>query len=233
VPTRRTALTVEGIVAAALGVLDEAGFAGFSMRRVADRLGTGAASLYAHVSGRDELLSLVFDALVGQVPLPEPDPARWREQLFTMLDELRVVLTRHRDAALAGLGIPTTPNVLAGAEVLASLMRAGGLSDRVIALGIDQLSLITQATAFEDGLMEHSGMTPAEIERYYADADAFYARLPPARFPLLASIAAEMTAADGEERFRFGIEALVAGFEALSAAERAAAPPRGRRRPSR
>jgi len=76
-PTRRTALTVEAIVAASIEVLDEAGVAGLSMRRVADQLGTGAASLYAHVSGKDELLELVFDELVGQVPLPEPDPAIW------------------------------------------------------------------------------------------------------------------------------------------------------------
>src|SRR6202000_3281865 len=65
-PTRRTALTVEAIVAAAIDVLDEDGVVGLSMRRVADQLGTGAASLYAHVSGKDELLELVFDELVGQ-----------------------------------------------------------------------------------------------------------------------------------------------------------------------
>jgi AcrR family transcriptional regulator len=58
---------VQTIVAAAIDVLDEAGVAGLSMRRVAQRLGTGAASLYAHVSGRDELLELVFDQLVGQL----------------------------------------------------------------------------------------------------------------------------------------------------------------------
>src|SRR5215469_8232639 len=85
-PTRRSSsLSVEAIVAAAIDVLDEAGMAGLSMRKVADRLGTGAASLYAYVSGRDELLELVFDELVGQVELPEPDPKRWREQLMEMM----------------------------------------------------------------------------------------------------------------------------------------------------
>ena len=91
-PTRRTALTVEAIVAAAIELLDEAGVAGLSMRRIADQLGTGAASLYAHVSGRDELLELVFDELVGQVPLPEPDPKIWREQVRQMARDLRRVL---------------------------------------------------------------------------------------------------------------------------------------------
>jgi AcrR family transcriptional regulator len=219
-PSRRTALSVEAIVAAAIEVLDETGIGGLSMRRVADHLGTGAASLYAHVSGRDELLRLVFDELVGQVPLPEPDPERWREQVFESMNGLREVLTRHRDAALAGLGIPTTPNVLAGAEAISRLMRVGGLTDRVIALALDQLSLLVQATAYEDGLMEHSGMTPEEIDRYYEDAHDFYSRLPASRFPTLASIVPEMTGPDGEERFRFGVESMIAGFEALSEAEK-------------
>jgi AcrR family transcriptional regulator len=216
-PTRRTALTVPTIVAAALDVLDEAGVAGLSMRRVAQRLGTGAASLYAHVSGRDELLELVFDELVGQVALPEPDPERWREQLRQMLRDLYVVLVSHRDAALAGLGrVPTSPQALAATETLAAVMRCGGLSDRVIGLGIDQLGLYVSASAFEAGMLERSGMTTAEIERYYADVHAFYDRLPPDRFPALARVAPEMTGHGEEERFEFGLDLLIAGMEAVS-----------------
>ena len=220
-PSRRTALSVDAIVAAAIEVLDEGGMAGLSMRRVAERLGTGAASLYAHVSGRDELLELVFDELVGQVPLPQPDPGIWREQIHQMMRGLRAVLVSHRDAALAGLGrIPTSPKVLAAAEVLVAVMRAGGLSDRVVALGLDQLILLVSATAFEDGLMEHSGASAEEIGRYHADVHAFYEGLPAERFPVLASIAPDMTGPDGDERFEFGLSALIAGLEALSDRER-------------
>lgn len=219
-PGRRTALSVEAIVAAAIDALDEGGMAGLSMRRVAERLGTGAASLYAHVSGREELLELVFDELVGQVALPQPDPSIWREQIHQMMGGLRAVLVSHRDAALAGLGrIPTSPKVLTAAEVLVAVMRAGGLSDRVAALGLDQLILLVSATAFEDGLMEHGGMSPEEVDRYHADVHVFYEALPAERFPVLASIAAEMTGADGDERFEFGLSVLIAGLEALSAAE--------------
>ena len=122
---RKPTLSVPVIVAAAIEVLDEAGYAGLTMRRVADRLGTGAASLYAHVSGREELLELVFDALVGQVKLEEPDPARWREQVHRLMRDLRDILASHTDAALAGLGrVPTTPQTLAAAEVLTGVLRA-------------------------------------------------------------------------------------------------------------
>jgi hypothetical protein len=37
-------------------------------------------------------------------------------------------------------------------------MRCGGLSDHVIALGIDQLILYVSASAFEAGMLERSGI---------------------------------------------------------------------------
>jgi AcrR family transcriptional regulator len=218
-PTRRTAITVEAIVAAAIEVLDETGVSGLSMRGVAERLGTGAASLYAHVSGKEELLELVFDELVGRVPLPEPDPARWREQILQMASDMRQILISHRDVALAGLGrIPSSPNVLKAAEVVTAVMRLGGLSDRVIALGLDQLMLYIEASAFEDSLYDARGLTPDELAQYFDDVHTFYQRLPVDRFPVLASLADPMTGPDGEERFVFGMEAMLSGFEAMSRA---------------
>jgi AcrR family transcriptional regulator len=218
---RKPTLSVPVIVAAAIEALDEAGFAGLSMRRVAARLGTGAASLYAHVSGREELLELVFDALVGQVKLEEPDPARWREQVHRLMRDLRDILASHTDAALAGLGrVPTTPQTLAAAEVLTGVLRAGGLSDRVIALGFDQLVLYVSAFAYEAGLYRKAD--PAEVERYFAGVHAFYATLPPGRYPVLTAVAPYMTGADADDRFEFGLNAIIAGFEAASAAEAAA-----------
>jgi AcrR family transcriptional regulator len=222
-PTRRTALTLDAIVAAAVETVDESGVAGLTMRRVADRLGTGPASLYAHVSGRDELLELTFDELVGQVPLPTPDPARWREQVIAFVSDLYGILMSHSDAALAGFGrVPTSSKALEAGETLAMVMSGGGLTDRVVALGLDQLLLYTCASAFEDGVFSRSGMTTEEEDRYRADIDLFYANLPAERFPTISRMHRTLTEPDDTERFRFGIELLVAGLEALSDAERAA-----------
>jgi AcrR family transcriptional regulator len=217
-PGRRLALTREAIVNAAIEVLDEGGVAGLSMRRVAEHLRVGVASIYAHVSGKDELLELVFDALVGQVPLEEPDARRWREQVHRMLWDLRNILASHQDAALAGLGrLPTSPQTLAAAETLAGTLRAGGLTDRIIALGIDQLVLYVSACAFEAGLFRRGGLSPEQLERYFVDAHAFYAALPADRFPALTAIAPDMFGHDAEDRFEFGIRVLLAGLEAASA----------------
>jgi AcrR family transcriptional regulator len=214
---RRATLTTEAVVTAAVEVLDEGGVAGLSMRRVAEHLGTGVASLYAHVSGKEELLELVYDMLIGQVPLVTPDPATWREQLRQMLSDFHDVLASHTDAALAGLGrIPTSPQSMAAAEAMAGVMRAGGLGPKVIALGLDQLALYVSATAFEDGLYRR-GMPEEEILRYYAQVHQFFAALPADRYPVLASIAPDMTGHDGAERFSFGLDVLIAGLEAVNA----------------
>jgi hypothetical protein len=99
--------------------------------------------------------------------------------------------------------------------VLVATLRLGGLSDRVVALGLDQLILYVSACAFEDS-MQQTAMDPADVRRYFEEVHAFYEALPSAQFPVLASIAPEMTAADGDERFEFGLATMLAGLEAMS-----------------
>ena len=97
-------------------------------------------------------------------------------------------------------------------------LRMGGLTDRVVALGLDQLILYVSACAFEDGLLKQSGMDPEEVRRYFDEVHAFFGALPRAQYPVLASIAPDMTSADGDERFEFGLATFVAGLEAMSRA---------------
>ena len=52
---------------AALRVLDRDGLDTMSMRRVAEELGTGAASLYWHFGNKGELLDAVFDRVIGEI----------------------------------------------------------------------------------------------------------------------------------------------------------------------
>ena len=112
---RRDPLTREAIVAAALKVLDAEGLDGFSMRRVAEVLDTGAASLYWHVGSKDGLLDLVMDEVIGEQVggFPDPDPERWQEQLREVAREMRETILRHRDIVRISIGrIPMGPNAL-------------------------------------------------------------------------------------------------------------------------
>lgn len=214
-------LSQEAIVAAAIEVLNRQGVDGLSMRLVAQQLGTGAASLYVHVSNKDELLELIFDELVSRVPIPEPDPARWQEQLREMAVALRCELRTNSQVALAGLGrIPTSMRSLIAAEGMLGLLKAGGLPNRVIGLAADLLALYIIAGVFEESLYERRGFTDENMARYAQEIQAFYAALPPEQFPLMTAISAELTTGDGDDRFLFGLDVLIAGLIAVSARER-------------
>lgn len=87
--------------------------------------------------------------------------------MHRLLRDLRDILASHTDAALAGLGwVPPASRTLAAAEVLTGVLRAGGLTYRVIALGFDQLVLYVSASTYEAGLYRKADS--AEIERYFA-----------------------------------------------------------------
>ena len=64
-----------------MAVLDEGGIDGLNMRAVADRLGTGPSSLYAHFAGKDELLAAMIDRVAGDLPIAEVGNGPWQEQL--------------------------------------------------------------------------------------------------------------------------------------------------------
>src|SRR5271157_3753413 len=59
--------SVERIVSVALEIVDELGTSAFSMRLLADRLGSGTATLYRHFAGKDELWSHIVDRMLGEV----------------------------------------------------------------------------------------------------------------------------------------------------------------------
>ena len=55
------------ILDAAAGMLEDAGISGFSMRRLADRLGVAVTSIYWHVGGRDKLFDRLVDRLTDEM----------------------------------------------------------------------------------------------------------------------------------------------------------------------
>ncbi|HKA49821.1 MAG TPA: TetR/AcrR family transcriptional regulator C-terminal domain-containing protein [Candidatus Dormibacteraeota bacterium] len=88
----------ERLVSAALDLLDEAGLEGLTMRTLAERLGMRAASLYWHIRDKEQLLGLLAEAIVAEVPEPASD-LPWRAQLEAFATDYRDVLRSHRDGA--------------------------------------------------------------------------------------------------------------------------------------
>jgi AcrR family transcriptional regulator len=214
---RRRVLSRELIVETALKVIDAEGMDALNMRRVAQELGTGAASLYAHVANKDELVALVLDRVYGDLRHPEPDPARWREQAKDFLRQGRDNLVAHGDLARAAMAanVPMSPHALDAAETMLALLRAGGLPEQVCAYAVDAMSLYMVATAYEmstrGGLHSHD---PAEAEIYLEGVRTYFRSLPRERYPVIVSMVDPLTRDSGDERFEFGLDVLLDGLVA-------------------
>src|ERR1700750_3126755 len=128
----KAALSREAIVDAALPIAREEGVEALSMRRLAQALDTGPASLYVYVANRDELWDLVFDAAVGSIETEPTDPARWREQLHALGERMLHMMAVEYPgmARLAMARIPVGDNALRVSESFLSLLKAGGVGDQ-------------------------------------------------------------------------------------------------------
>jgi AcrR family transcriptional regulator len=211
----RPPLTRDAIVEAALTVLEREGMDGLSMRKVGEKLGTGAASLYWHVRNKEELLQLVFERVTEEIDLPEPDPSRWQEQCKELARQMLEVMRRHRDVARISLGrIPSGPSVARFSEWLFELLQPVGIPDRVIAYLGDLMGLYIGAYAFEEslGLVSPTGeeMPPEEIIRMLRD---YMLSLPADRFPRTLAAIDIMFDGTTHERFEFALDLIVRGLE--------------------
>ncbi|WP_067541904.1 TetR/AcrR family transcriptional regulator [Nocardia crassostreae] len=78
-------LTRAAIVDTAIALADESGLDALSMRRIAERMGAGAMSLYRHVPNKDTLLAAMTDEVSRRNPYPSPEGQGW-----TWRDRVRI-----------------------------------------------------------------------------------------------------------------------------------------------
>src|SRR5438477_11164779 len=81
---RRTQLTRERVMAAAIELADRDGIESISMRRLGQELGVEAMSLYTHVRNKNDLLDGMTDAVIGLIPLAA-EGAGWQARLRQMV----------------------------------------------------------------------------------------------------------------------------------------------------
>jgi len=122
-PRRNTALDREQIVRTAIRIADEEGLDAVTMRRVAERLGTGAMSLYRHVPDKDALVTMMIETVLGDALSDQPPPsAGWRESLRALAESTWRISRQHRWYPEASIAYPPlTPNGVTGLEYALSI----------------------------------------------------------------------------------------------------------------
>ncbi|MFE2262438.1 TetR/AcrR family transcriptional regulator [Streptomyces griseosporeus] len=212
----KPALSREGIVAAAVAVLRAEGLRKVTMRRLAQELDTGPASLYVYVRNTDELHAAVLDELLGTVG-PAPAEGTWRERLERVLGMYTEVLLDHPDLARAALTArPSGPHYLNLIETLLALLDEGGVPPARAAWGVDLLLQHATATA-----AEHSGPDAAGQDEW----DALRSALQGAdagTHPHIAGLAGPLLSGTPAARLSWAFQALISGIERTAVPEETA-----------
>jgi TetR/AcrR family tetracycline transcriptional repressor len=219
-------LSREAIVEAAMRIIDGEGLDAVSMRRIAQEFGTGAASLYAYVANKDELLDLVFDWVMREVadrlPDTEPTAENWRELARDLIRVSREVLSSHRDVARAFLGrAPFGPNGLRIIEAQLGIMRAGGVPDHIAAFTGDLIGSFLVAGAIDEDMwrVRFPEAGQREFDEQLAQIRDYLAELPADRFPNVVALAGPLVEQqpEGYDRFDLGLEVLLRGIASFVA----------------
>ncbi|WP_127596316.1 TetR/AcrR family transcriptional regulator [Nitratireductor alexandrii] len=87
-------LTRERVVREAVALADAHGIAALSMRKLADRLGVEAMSLYHHVANKDAIMDAMVDFAFGEISLPRADE-NWKAAMRTRAIAARTMLRSH------------------------------------------------------------------------------------------------------------------------------------------
>ena len=139
-PSSRVPLDRDRIVAEALVFLEEVGPGGLTMRRLGQRLGVEAMSLYRYVPGKEDLLDAVVEALIGGMYADDEvlgaPRAGWQDFLQRMAHGVRRVALAHVQAfPLVASRPPEAPwlrpplRSLDWVETFLSGLKAEGFSD--------------------------------------------------------------------------------------------------------
>lgn len=78
-------LTRAAIIDTAIALADTDGLDALSMRRIADRMGVGAMSLYRHIANKDVLIAAMADEVAARHPYPAVEDKNW-----TWRDRVRI-----------------------------------------------------------------------------------------------------------------------------------------------
>jgi len=203
----------ERIVDTALQIVDEEGADALSLRALAERLSSGTATLYRHVSGRAELIGLVIDRMLADVELPpveQDDQEPWDVVCHRTATAIFETIAQHRSVAILLIErIPTGPHALALRERITRALLRTGMPPEKAATAVATLARYTLGFAMQSAGRDDPPPTSYPIE--------------PSVYPHLTRIAPYLPRPLSEE-FDFGLGHLLRGMRAeLGAAEEAPA----------
>jgi AcrR family transcriptional regulator len=204
-------------VAAAIQVVEAEGPAALSMRRVAEELGVGTASLYTYLPGKAELEALMADSIGADDPLPDDWPGDWRAKLEAWARNDHEGYRKHPWV----LHLVTTvaapgPGLLRWMDSALRVLEGTGLSEA------EKMAVVESVDAYVRGQAKLGLDTREPSAEEVRERDALLGELVDFEpYPaLVAAVRAGVSPYAGDQ-FEFGLRLLLDGVEALIASKRA------------
>lgn len=168
---RKSELTVDAVVGAAVDLADSGGLEAATLPKVAAELNVTPMSLYRHVGSKQELLQLMMDAASEPVAAEVPS---WREGLHLWARDLWT-LYRQRPwlPRVPIYRAPSGPHQIAWLERGFTCLASTGLGWRQQLAALNLLSGYVRQTALLQGELEEGrdgGQALADSEREYGAA---------------------------------------------------------------
>lgn len=215
---REEPLTREGIVRAAVELLDVSGEAGLTFRALAGRLATGPGAIYWHIPGKGELLAAAMEAVLADAVFAGTAGAAPGEAVRTLALGVFDAIDDH---PWLGVQLPLNPMRTPMLRVFESL----GLQVR--ALGVPPAAEFTAAQALLNYILGVGRQNAASGRDLGPGADraAFlgaaadaWASLDPDEYPFTRSAAERLRDHDDRAEFLAGLDLVLAGITAQLAA---------------
>lgn len=190
-----------------MSVLAADGFEKLTVRRLANDLDTGPASLYVYVANTTELHALVIDRLLADLDLAWDGRVQWQVRLRLLLTAYVTLLIRHPGLARSALTVwPDGPHYLDLVETVLRLLTSGGVPKQAAAWGVDVL------LQFATGMAAEYGTRGESDDQNIADLVTSLAAATPERHPILSGLGpGYMFAGDPAVRRDWALDAVIAG----------------------
>lgn len=197
----------------ALTVADGEGIEAVTMRRLARELGVEAASLYHHVSSKNEMLDGLVDVVAAEIELPPPS-TRWRDAITLRAHNTRAGLRRHPWAvSLMASRTSPGPATLRLLETGIRCFREGGFSV------VSAAHAISVVDSYVHGFVLQEVNLPFRDESELAAmTGSIMEAFPASEFPYLFELTVEHVLQPGYDysnEFDSGLEAVLDGVAAL------------------
>jgi AcrR family transcriptional regulator len=207
--SRRTPLSPERILRAAIKLADRQGLEALSMRKLATTLKVEAMSLYNHVANKDELLNGMVDLIIGEITLPERD-ADWKAAMRARAVSALSVMVEHPWAPMLVVSrINVGPNMLRYIDATLGALREAGFSWEETDRAWNTMDNYIYGFALQQQNF------PVNPDDYPSAAAAYLQMLPVSVYPYMHALTARVAdgSHDGTLDFGFGLEVILEGLE--------------------